>query len=426
MSRKKSFIFLILFFCKNFTLISQLKQVTILQENNSYSLKVNNQPYKIIGAGGQSNLNELKSIGGNTIRTWSTTNAQDVLDEAHKHGIMVMMGLAVKHERHGFDYNNETAVKKQLEAFRLDVIKYKNHPALLFWCVGNEYELEYTNTKVWKAVNDIALMVKEEDQYHPVVSVTAGINKDKIVFVKNELTAIDILGINTYGDIGKVKGVLTGANYTKPYMITEWGPTGHWECEKTSWGSSIEQSSKEKAKSYFERYNAYIKSDTNQCIGSFAFLWGQKQEYTSTWYGIFHENGKKTEVYDALAACWSPNLVLENYAPSLDSLKINKEKPLNNLILKTNEKINFQVFASDKENDKLSYQWSLFPESTDLKSGGDPESKPIEILNSLKNNKTETCTLICPKKEGKYRLFVTVQDGEKIAYSNIPFFVSSK
>ena len=50
-----------------------------------------------------------------SIRTWGTDNVQEVLDEAHEKGIMVMMGLWVQHERHGFDYNNEARVKSQLE-----------------------------------------------------------------------------------------------------------------------------------------------------------------------------------------------------------------------------------------------------------------------------------------------------------------------
>jgi hypothetical protein len=424
---KKNLYFFVFFnLIVSFQGFTQENSVKIKNINNKFTLTINDIPFKLQGAGGQSNMKDLIDIGGNTIRTWSTESAQQVLDEAQKHNIKVMMGLWVQHERHGFDYNNEDAILKQLESFRLEIKKYKNHPALLMWCVGNEYELQYTNTKVWKAVNDIVIMVKQEDKNHPVASVTAGIDDEKIKFIQNELTAIDVLGVNTYGDIGKVRGVLDRAAYSKPYMITEWGPTGHWECSKTSWGSSIEQTSKEKAASYTYRYNNFIKPDSLQCIGSFAFLWGQKQEYTNTWYGVFHENGMKTEVYDALASCWSPNLILNNYAPSLDSIKIDEFSNINNLIFKPNQKINFQVFASDKENNKLFYLWSLFPESSDLKSGGDAESKPNEIFSKIENSDKNKCALTVPNDEGKYRIFVTVSDGEKIAYANIPFYISNK
>jgi hypothetical protein len=85
------------------------------------------------------------------------------------------------------------------------------------------------------------------------------------------LTEVDIYGINTYGDIESVKGVLTNGNYTGAYMITEWGPNGHWESPKTIWGMSIEQTSSEKAAVYLKRYQTCIAADSAQCMGSFAF-----------------------------------------------------------------------------------------------------------------------------------------------------------
>ncbi len=401
---------------------AQNNVVTIVKKEQQWTLLVNNEPYYIRGAGGEKYLKEVVAIGGNTIRTWGLENAQTVLDEAQKLGIKVMLGMWVQHERHGFDYNDEAKIKAQLEGFRTQIKKFKNHPALLIWCVGNEYELDYSNRKVWKAVNDIAKMVKEEDKNHPVATVTAGTNTEKLTHVMNELTAIDIYGINTYGDIGNVENVLTEGNFQGPYMITEWGPNGHWESPKTMWGSSIEQTSKEKATSYKERYAQYIAKDSKQCIGSFAFLWGQKQEYTSTWYGIFSENGTATEVYDAMEYCWT-NKAPKNCAPSIDSFRVDNLKPNLNSIFKSGQLVEVKAFAKDQENDKLNYSWELYPESEDLKTGGDVESKPPLISGQIRSKQAATCVLKAPKKEGRYRLFLTVSDGEKIAYCNFPFYV---
>jgi hypothetical protein len=406
-----------------FSFFSQKNAIIIKKIGNKFQLSVNNQPFYIKGAGGENHLDELVEAGGNTIRTWSTENAAFVLDEAQKKGVKVMLGLWVQHERHGFDYNNKKLIKQQLEGFREEIKKYKNHPALLLWCVGNEYELGYTNTKVWKAVNEIAKMVKSEDPNHPVVSVTAGTNDEKIKFVKRRLKAIDIYGINTYADIGKVKVVLQKAKYNKPYLITEWGPTGHWESPTTSWGVALEQSSKEKSISYYNRYQDYIVTDSINCLGSFAFLWGQKQEYTSTWYGVFQEDGRKTAIVDALSKCWSPEKLLKNEAPILDSIVISPFRNRKDLILKTNEQISFEVFYSDNNSDVLSFSWELYHESTDLKTGGDHENKPDLIKNQIKENNIKKCIFTAPKEVGKYRLFLTISDGEKIAYDNIPILV---
>lgn len=421
---KLTIILFILVFCSFSPVKSQVSIVKIEKSNAKWSLLVDGRPYYIRGAGGEKNLAEVKAIGGNTIRTWGLENVQSVLDDAQKNGLKVMVGMWVQHERHGFNYNDEEKVNSQLEAFRVAIKKYKNHPALLIWCVGNEYELEYSNTKVWKAVNDIAKMVQGEDENHPVATVTAGTSPEKLKHVMEELTAIDIYGINTYGDIGNVRSVLTDGNFQGAYMITEWGPTGHWESPKTAWGSSIEQTSREKAICYKDRYARFIAADSTQCIGSFAFLWGQKQEYTSSWYGIFHENGSPTETYDALAECWMGHLP-KNTAPYLDSVLFNGVATHSNHILKPNQKVEARVFSTDINKDKLDYAWELYPESEDLKSGGDFENKPPLITGRLKSKNAEACLLNAPTKEGRYRLFITVSDGEKVAYANIPFYVEN-
>lgn len=416
------FVFLSLAWLLPSNLHAQVRKVTITKESSKWQLRVNNEPFYIRGAGGTVHMDAVVACGGNTIRTWGIENAQTILDEAEKKGLKVMLGLWVQHERHGFDYNDQEKIKNQLEGFRIAVRKYKDHPALLMWGVGNEYELDYSNTKVWAAVNDIAKMVHEEDKNHPTSTVTAGTNAEKLKFVQTVLTEVDIYGINTYGDIESVKSVLTIGNYSGAYMITEWGPNGHWESPKTIWGMSIEQTSSEKAAVYLKRYQTCIAADSAQCIGSFAFLWGQKQEYTSTWYGLFNEDGIPTEAIDELTYCWS-GAYPTNRAPSVDSIYFNEQKLAPNCIVKANTSYSFELFATDLNKDKLNYTWELYPESTDLKSGGDAEMKPPIINGRLKGKNQAQVQLKAPLKEGRYRLFVKVFDGEKLAYMNIPFYV---
>ena len=398
--------------------------VEISKKEDQWILTVDKKPFFIKGAGGEKHLETLIEAGGNTIRTWGTENAQEVLDNAHAKGIKVMLGLWVQHERHGFDYNNSKLVEAQLENFKLEVQKYKNHPALLIWGIGNEYELNYSNTKVWSAVNDIAKMIHKEDPNHPTSTVTAGTNLEKLGYVMRELTDIDIYGINTYGDIGNVKKVLEEGDFQGSYMITEWGPTGHWEIQKTMWGSSIEQTSTEKALSYLNRYTDNIALETKQCIGSFAFLWGQKQEYTSTWYGLFTEDNKPTEALDVLQYCWSGKYP-SNRSPFIENIRLNGNELTKNTIIYPGEKYSIEVQAKDLENDNLKYKWELYQESTDLKTGGDFENKPPLITGRIKGSKSSIIRLKAPFNEGRYRLFVFVSDDKKVAYANVPFYVDA-
>ena len=411
-----------IFLCSSNVMHAQPSKVEISNTEGNWSLLVNGKPYYINGAGGDDYLDVLVAAGGNTIRTWGTENGLEILNEAHKRGLKVMMGLWVQHERHGFDYNDEAKVKSQLENFRREIKKFKDHPALLLWGIGNEYELNYSNTKVWAAVNDIAKMVHEEDPNHPTSTVTAGTNSAKLKFIMEQMTEIDIYGINTYADVDNVKTVLKEGGFTKPYMITEWGPTGHWECTKTMWSSSVEQTSSEKASSYLARFNESIGSHREQSIGSFAFLWGQKQEYTATWYGLFTDKGIPTEAIDELTNSWS-GAYPENRSPHIDSLTFNANGEFLNTIVKAGSKNEVVLYASDMNDDQLNYNWELYPESSDLKTGGDAEDKPPMIIGKIRGSKTASITLKAPMTEGRYRLYVFADDGEKMAYMNIPFYV---
>ena len=134
-------------------------KVEIRKTDSSYQLTRDGKPYFVRGAGGAAYPDRIKAFGGNSIRTWSTRDAQKVLDTASKYGLTVLMGLDVARERHGFNYDDTAAVQKQFNRIRDEVLKYKDHPALLGWGIGNELNLQYKNPKVWNAVNDISKMI---------------------------------------------------------------------------------------------------------------------------------------------------------------------------------------------------------------------------------------------------------------------------
>ena len=63
----------------------------VVKTKSGYELIRNGENYYIKGAGGYQYLNQLKDIGGNSIRTWGVDNAQQILDDAHKLGITVCL-----------------------------------------------------------------------------------------------------------------------------------------------------------------------------------------------------------------------------------------------------------------------------------------------------------------------------------------------
>ena len=275
-----------------------------------YQLLKDDQPFFIKGAGVEfGSLEALVAAGGNCFRTWRVNNGQrpvlDILDEAHSLGLVVIMGLDLERERHGFDYSDPKAVAEQKAAVMADVERLKDHPALLMWGLGNELNLRATDDAVWDAVEDLAKAIKAVDPDHLVSTMLAGIEAPAVKAIKKRAPSIDLLSFQIYGAIDQLSKHLSKAEYDGPYMLTEWGPTGHWESPSTKWGRPIEPCSHEKAKDIGRRYRDIILKQKHRCLGSFVFLWGQKQERTSTWYGLFLERGARTEAVDVLSEAWT-------------------------------------------------------------------------------------------------------------------------
>ena len=397
----------------------------IKKQGESYQLFRDGKPYFIKGAGGTAYMERLQQYGGNSVRTWSTHNGLEILDKAQQLGLTVTMGIDMARERHGFDYNDTSAVKQQLERVRQEILTYKDHPALLAWGIGNELNLEYTNPKVWDAVNEVAEMIHELDSNHLVTTMLAGINQDEIDEIKARCPALDLISVQVYGGLAAVPERIRATGWDKAYMVTEWGPTGHWESPQTPWNASVEETSSEKAAVYRSRYEASISTD-NHCIGSYVFLWGQKQERTPTWYGLFTEGGEENEVVDVMHYLWTGQWP-QNRAPHLDSVRLSGKKTLDFIYLNPGQTYPVMVYASDPDGDDLVARWELLPESTDLKTGGDRESRPTAIPGKVSSSSVRNATLTAPDQEGAYRLFLYVTDGHNnVATANIPFFVQQQ
>ena len=119
-----------LLFLSTAMVFSQAIKVEVVQKDGQWQLTRGGDPYYIKGAGGDTHLDELVAAGGNSIRTWSADGAQEVLDRAHAHGLTVMFGLWVQHERHGYDYDNEAANRAQLDYFT-SVVKKIQRPSCI-------------------------------------------------------------------------------------------------------------------------------------------------------------------------------------------------------------------------------------------------------------------------------------------------------
>jgi len=394
---------------------------------------VNGEEFPVRGAGGAEApglLEQLKAAGGNCVRTWSldalekrTPDGERFLDRAHRLGIMVVPGIWIEHERHGFNYSDPEFIRSQREKVLQGVRRYKDHPAVLAWGLGNEMEGPVdreASVPVLTELEVLTRLVKEEDPNHPVMSIIA-YQSAKIPAVMTHCPSLDILGVNSYGGAAGAGTALKAAGWTKPFAVTEFGLPGFWEVTKTRWGAPYEPTSHEKARTYFATHRLVFDLNDGKelCLGTFAFLWGWKQECTATWFGMFLPTREKLSQVDAMTRAWTGEWPT-NRCPKLRSLT----SAAYGMTVQPDQALTAFADVEDPEGDELTYDWLVVSESTDLRVGGEAESAPPAHPELVRKQNAPECEFVSPSAPGNYRLFLTVYDSHgSAATANFPFRV---
>ncbi len=393
------------------------------QTEQGWQLFRGGEPYFIRGAGGDASLKELAEAGANSIRTWGADDIGARLDEAHAHGLSVTVGIWLGHERHGFDYSDESQVAEQFENARQAVLRYKDHPAVLLWGIGNEMEgfESGDDPAIWAAVNDIAAMVKQIDPNHPTMTVTAEIGGGRIASLHKNSPAIDIHGINSYGGAASLLERLRAGDASKPYVVTEFGPPGAWEVGKTEWGAVLEPTSTEKAEFYRSSYNGAVLGAPGVALGSYVFNWGFKMEATATWFGMFLQDGSRLAAIDVMTELWTGQPA-GNLAPSIKPLVVDSPAQLD-----PGDDVRVRASISDPEGSALRVHWALRPESGDYNTGGDYRPMIPDIEAAVLGGDADGAQVRMPEYPGSYRLFLYAYDeAGNAATANVPLLVKGE
>ncbi|MBC5991235.1 glycoside hydrolase family 2 TIM barrel-domain containing protein [Pontibacter cellulosilyticus] len=407
--------------------VAKSRKVEVIKEKDGkYVLYRNGKPYYIKGAAGYDYYDRVAAYGGNSVRVWDTEDAQRILDEAHKNGLTVTLGLWMQREREGFNYYDKELVQQQKEELKQVVLKYKDHPALLMWCVGNELYAEGSNVKVWDAVNGIAEMIHEVDPDHPTTTTVMNVPLKVINLIVDRCPALDILSINSFAGLHNMHSEMAQTDWKGPYVVSEFGGRGYWESYLTWWNAPIEQTSSEKAEFTRKFYTDVIRKDTTHCLGSYVFLWGEKQETTPTWFSTINTKGEETEMIQVMGELWSGNEA-DNKAPYIAYLKLNHKFAFDQIYLRPKQAYLGAVYTFDPDKDSLQLHWEVLPEIKSEDGNTGEEITPPPIHGLLSNTGNDKLILTTPQKEGAYRLYVYVRDGKgKLATANIPFYVTKQ
>ena len=417
-------------------------RVSIVEQKGVTTLLLNDKPFAVNGAGmgysSEQGIASLAAAGGNAFRTWDTHALDAQLEAAARYGLMVLVGLDLGKELQGFDYNDRTAVEQQHDRLMAIVNKYRDHPNVLGWILGNEPNLMVggdgqlvpANPLVYTSIGKLASAINKVDPHHPVTVAFAFTPTlaDDITAAVQEIPDLDFVSLQAYGALPVIPQVVENLGSSLPFMITEYGPLGHWEMPATDWGREIEEPSGHKAQGMRGRMNGTVIEDpTGRMIGSFAFLWGQKQERTPTWYGLFLESGERTASVDELTRVWTGDWP-DNRAPAAWSIELQREVAGASVRVGAGERVLASAVINDPENDALTVRWELLGEVDDRSHGGHFEQTPDTVALSNMEEQTvgEAFQLAfdAPAQAGEYRLFVyAVDEAGGAATANIPFLV---
>ena len=402
---------------------AQAVKVEVVGEKGAFQMLRGGEPYIVKGAGvGGVDFATVAARGGNSVRTWGVEMAQATLDAAARHGLTVSITLPVAGERFGFDYDNAPAVAAQRKHIEAIVRRYRDHPALLAWIIGNELDFDHTNPRVFDAVNALSRSIHALDPNHPTTTTLSRVNPELVRTVLARAPDLDYLSLQLYGALAALPRWAKRLLPDTPLLVSEWGPLGFWEVGKTPWNAPLEQTSAEKGEQYRTWYERFIAPQLGRrVLGAYVFLWGQKQERTPTWFSMFTETGESTAAVDAMQFAWTGRWPA-NRAPDIGAIRLRGRANTGQLTAR--DTYTAEVRVTDPDDDPITYAWRVKPESQTRQTGGDRERAIPDIHGLIDDATVPKITLRAPSIPGAYRLFVTAYDGHgHAAYANLPFLV---
>lgn len=402
-------------------------KVYVSAENGVYTLYRNGAPFIVKGGSGYTNMAKLRAIGGNTIRTWDTAHLGAILDEAQANHLAVIAGLYMPESRYlDYFYCNQQKTTAQYAAYRQVIQRYRSHPALLMWCLGNEIDFPYNPgyQPVYKVYNRLTAMIHTEDPDHPVTTALINFQPRNIANIRMKVQGIDIISFNTFGDIKTLRQKLNTYRWlwSGPFLVLEWGMYSPQEARLTAWGAPIENTSTKKAEQYADLYQHYLPSDNPRFLGALTFYWGQKEEVTPTWYSIFDSSGATTGIAGEMQALWTGHPPTYQ-APALAYMLVNGKGAADNIFMEPGTHQAASLVMQDSSATGLRVVWEVLEEDIDPQNNQRPAECPVNINAENVYN----INFRAPQKEGPYRLYARIYDQYgNMATANTPFYVAGK
>ena len=138
-------------------------------------------------------LEIMKAMGANAIRTSHNPPSPELLDLADRLGLLVVDEAFDEWRRTKVENGHGTFFDEWGETDLRDMIRRdRNHPSVVLWSIGNEI-LEQADPDGWKIARRLAAICREEDPTRPV---TAGFNQLENAIRNGLVAEVDVAGFN--------------------------------------------------------------------------------------------------------------------------------------------------------------------------------------------------------------------------------------
>ena len=278
-------------------------------------------------------LEILKGMGCNAIRTSHNPPAPELLDLTDRMGFVIMDEAfdMWKKPKNKLDYSTiwDSMHKKDLQDL---ILRDRNHPSVMMWSIGNEI-LEQWDSTGTAIAKELVGYVKELDTTRPI---TSACNDPKPSNYIIKSGALDLIGYNynhkTYADFQKtypgqkfigtetVSALMTRGVYDQPSdLIRRWPVRNNWQGPQPNkdntcssydnvsapWGSTHEETWKE-IKKYDFLAGQFIWTGFDYLGEPTPYWWPSRSSY----FGIIDLAGFPKDVYYMYQSEWTNKDVL--------------------------------------------------------------------------------------------------------------------
>ncbi len=362
----------------------------------------------------------IKEMGANTIRRYAAgIYDENVLNVAEEKKLKVLYGFWFENDK---NYLTDSAkLKEYEEEVIVSVKKYKDHPAVLGWTLGNEVwgllkhnygqpYLSLLRKQYALFIEKLAQEIHIIDPRHPVFTVAENTKllPGEINTYRHLTPSVDVVGVNSYYEdqISILPNIQYLFDTLRPYIVSEYGPHGYWDSYFSKYnenGRVMENSGEEKASLYARRWDQYIEAKKGMNVGGVAYTWQDRLEGTATWFGLSDSKGRLKPTYYALKDAWTGT---KNAFPIKD---VYIYAPPGKII--PGQEATFYAVTENVISSGLKYEWKLCKDDIiDLKT----------TMTEEEEGKRVSFTIPATESGLRLYLYVTDLEGKTVNTASLP------